>query len=605
MKKKADRRGIKAATPVKGKTNYNYLLGGIVVLTCFLYYNCLHNDLLNFDDLEYFNSYPEVRNLSWEGIKKIFTGYYVIMYQPLPVLSFALNYHFTALDPMPLHLVNVLMHLCNIVLVYYFIKQLTGKPDIAIVVSVLFALHPMNVEAVSWMSARSSSMYVLFYLMALIQYISYVKKRQVKYLLFTGAFFILSLFSKAQAVTLPVILLAIDYFLARKLSWKLILEKIPFFILSVIFGLVTIMDSATMHNITNGMMVSYNGAEIFFMACYSFMFYFFKLVAPVSLCSVYVYPPKTGGMLPWEYYISPVFLLLIIYLLYRFRKNRYVILGAALFFITISINIQVIPSRLFIVTERYAYFPYIGLFFIAGYGYHFLKEKGNKYPYRFFAVLAVFCFAFSWIIVERNKVWANDLAFMTDIIEKNPKVPYLSRAYGNRGSYYLRNNMLKEAIEDYGNAIKVKPDDAQSYYNIAITYLKTNSFREALVALDSAKKYNPEGALIYSNIAFIKFQLKDYEGTVQAADSCIKKDPRIPEVYNTRAAIEYIRGEYEACEKDLDKAISLNDEYADAYKNRGILYAQTNRKEQACADFQKALTFGNPDAQELLNNNCR
>jgi hypothetical protein len=140
-----------------------------------------------------------------------------------------------------------------------------NKTTTATIVAILFAIHPMSVEAVSWISARSSSMYVFFYVLALISYVQYHKNNfSFKYLGLTALFFILSLFTKAQAVTLPVLLFAIDYYYARKISMKMAMEKIPFFILSVIFGLITLHDPATKHNITNGMMVSYNTIDMLF-----------------------------------------------------------------------------------------------------------------------------------------------------------------------------------------------------------------------------------------------------------------------------------------------------------------------------------------------------
>jgi Flp pilus assembly protein TadD len=611
MKKKVAPAAAPVARPEGQKKSFNFILIGIALLTAFLYSNCLHNDILNFDDNEYFAMYPEVVNLSWLSLKKIFTSYYLIMYQPLPVLSFAINYFFTGLDTFPLHVVNLSMHIANIFLVYRFIKLMSDKTTTATIVAVLFAIHPMSVEAVSWISARSSSMYTFFYLLALISYVQYHKNNfSVKYLGLTALFFILSLFTKAQAVTLPVLLLAIDYYYARKISMKMAMEKIPFFALSIIFGIITLNDPATQHNITNGMMVSYNTIDMLFMVCYSFMFYFYKLILPINLCAVYVYPPKINGMLPWEYYASPVFLLLVAFALYRFRKNRVVIFGAALFFITISINIQIIPSRLFIVTERYTYFPYIGLFFITGYYYNAIKEgiikAGNNALNIFSGVLIVLGLFFAYTITERNQVWENDLVFMTDILEKNPRVPYISRAYGNRANYYLNNNMPNEAIADFKEALAVKHDDAQTYYNIGLSYTKLNDFKSALTYMDSALKLKPDGALILSNLAFIKFTLQDPEGALAASNACIKLDSTtIPEVYNTRAAIYFNRHDLVQAERDLDKALAIRPEFTDALTNRGLLYLNTNRRAQACEDWNKATYLGNSKAQGLMSTNCK
>lgn len=609
MAKKATQQTAKQLTDTPKETNYNLLVWIIIAITGVVYSGCLNNAILNFDDLEYYNMYPEVINLSLASVKKIFTSYYLIMYQPLPVLTFAINYATTGMDPVPIHLMNVVMHLINIWLVFKFISELTEKKNIALIVAFLFALHPMNVEAVSWMSARSSSMYVLFYLLALRSYVRYHKTNfQTKHLIIAALYFIVSLFSKAQAVTLPVLLFAIDYYYSRKLNAKLVLEKIPFFALSVVFGLITVMDSDTQGNLKDGMLISYNAIDLFFMVCYSFAFYFVKLILPANLCGIYVYPPKTGGSLPWEYYASPVLLLAILFLLYRFRKNRTVIFGAALFFITISINIQLIPSRLFITTDRYAYFPYIGLFFIIGYIYNQLQQNealAKKYLQTFGIVLVAAGLVYCYAIWERNKTWNNDYVFLTDIIEKNEPVPYISRAYGNRGNYFLNNGMINEALADFTSALKVKPDDGQSYYNRAITYVKVSRWQEALADLDSSIKYNPKFALSYSNMAFIRYNLKDYNGALEAANKCITIKPDLPEVYNIRAAVYFSINNLPAAEKDLDKALSLKKDFSDAYKNRGILYMNTNRKAQACSDFQNAKLYGDQTVDGLINTTCR
>lgn len=609
MAKKATQQAAKQITDTPKETNYNLLLWIIIAITGVVYSNCLNNAILNFDDLEYFNMYPEVINLSLASVKKIFTSYYLIMYQPLPVLTFAINYAMTGMEPMPIHLVNVAMHLINIWLVFKFISELTDKKNIALVVAFLFALHPMNVEAVSWMSARSSSMYVLFYLLALRSYVRYHKTNfQTKHLIIAALYFIVSLFSKAQAVTLPVVLFAIDYYYSRKLNAKLVLEKIPFFALSVVFGLITVMDSDTQGNLKDGMLISYNAIDLFFMVCYSFAFYFAKLILPANLCGIYVYPPKTGGSLPWEYYASPLLLLGILFLLYRFRKNRTVIFGAALFFITISINIQLIPSRLFITTDRYAYFPYVGLFLIIGYIYNQLQQNealAKKYLQPFGSALVIAGLVYCYAIWERNKTWNNDYDFLTDIIEKNEPVPYISRAYGNRGNYFLNNGMFNEALADFTSALKVKPDDGQSFYNRAITYIKINRFQEALVDLDSSIKYNPKFALSYSNMAFIKYNMKDNVAALEACNKCIALNPQLPEVYNIRAAIYFSNNDLPAAEKDLDKALSLKKDFSDAYKNRGILYMKTNRNTQACGDFKNAKLYGDQSVDGLINTTCK
>lgn len=158
-------------------------LVGLIIITFFIYANALYNGLLHFDDNEYF-TYPEITQLSWPNLKLYFSHYYLIMYQPIPVLSFSINYYFSQVKTVPLHVFNLIFHLMNVLLVYLFIAKLSQKRIIALIVAMLFAIHPMNVEAVTWISARSSSMYTFFYILALIFYLNYIKLAQKKISLF-------------------------------------------------------------------------------------------------------------------------------------------------------------------------------------------------------------------------------------------------------------------------------------------------------------------------------------------------------------------------------------------------------------------------------------
>ncbi|MEO5571181.1 MAG: tetratricopeptide repeat protein [Bacteroidia bacterium] len=599
-----------AAAKQKAILHPNYFLAGIIILVAFIYSNALHGNILTFDDNEYFSNYPEVTHLAWKSIKGFFTNYYVIMYQPLPVMSFAINYHFSELNTFPLHLVNLIFHLANIFLIYKFIKLLTGNITIALIVALLFGIHPMNVEAVSWISARSSSMYTFFYLLALIYYLKFLKEQQLKNIILTGLFFILSLFSKAQAVTLPVLLLLLDFYLGRKLlSKKVILEKIPFFLLSILFGIITLMNSSTMKNIAEGMLISYSAVDIFFIACYSFVFYLFKFILPVNLCSIYVYPPKNGSLLPWEYYAAAILFLLLLFLVYKARRNKQVILCAGLFLITIAINIQLIPSRLFIVADRYAYFPYIGLYLLPLFFIIDVKEKKkyffNKY-YPYLISLFIFYIAFfTFSVVKRNLAWQNDISLLSDIIAKNPAVDYIARAYGNRGLAYEKLNMHNEAISDYTEAVKLKPDEGRTYYNRGLAYLRIKDNISALADFNMAAKIDSGQSLIYSSRSQIKFMLNDMEGTIADCKKCLELDSENIDCYNTLANVDFSKKDYISCEQHLTLALKHKPDFSIAFKNRGLLYLQLNRKADACSDFLNGANLRNEEAIQLYNQYCK
>ena len=580
----------------------------LLIVTCLLYSNSLHYEILDFDDNEYFANYPEITHLSWNSIRAYFTHYYLIMYQPLAVLSFAITYYFSQLDTLPLHLGNLVLHLLNIGVIYLFIYNLCQQRLIAIIVATLFALHPMNVEAVTWISARSSGLYTLFYTISLIFYLKYLHFQQKKYWFFAIAAFTLSLFSKAQAVTLPIVLLVIDYYfsrLSKKNINQVLLEKIPFIILSMVFGTITLLDKDTLYNITQGMMVSYTLPESFCLICYSVLFYLYKFFMPVQLCAIYVYPPKIHGMLPMLYYASPLILMLLLYAMYRLALCRkYIAFGLLIFFITLSINIQIIPSRLFIVSERYAYFPYVGLYFILASFFSEFREKNINWQYLFWGLLGVYTCVFAIGTVQRVPIWKDNIVFMSDIIEKNYSVPYLSRAYGTRGIALQRKQQLQAALVDYNKAIEIYPDDTTSYLNRALLFAEMKDFPAAIKDLNQAIKLQPRFVDLYLKRGGIHYQMQHNQDALSDFEHALKLNPRNVEAYNMRAIIRFAFANYQGAETDFSTAIKIAPNNSELYKNRGVLSLKTQNRENACKDFLTASRLGNPEASKMLQQYC-
>ncbi|MBP6918020.1 MAG: tetratricopeptide repeat protein [Legionellaceae bacterium] len=614
IKKPLSKHKATAAAPTlrpEKKSVYFYLFA-LCVITVFIYSNSLENAILNFDDNDYF-AYPEITQLSWHNLKLYFSKYYLIMYQPLPVLTLAVNYYFSQIETLPLHVFNLIFHLLNMLLVYTFIYKLSLNRLVALITTTLFAIHPMNVEAVTWISARSSGLYTCFYILAIIFYLNYISLAQRKYLLFSALAFIFSLFSKAQAVTLPLVLLVIDYYCSRINRATLpaiLLEKAPFFILSCLFGVITILDKDTLNNITNGMLISYSFPETICLICYSFIFYIYKLFVPLNLCAIYVYPPKINGALPSIYYWSPLILLALIGLIWPVAKKRkYVLFGILLFLVTISINIQLIPSRLFIVADRYGYFPYIGIFFIMGMFCNEVVEKKiqiNRHLKQIlWGILLLYFFIFTGLTIHRNTIWKDNISFMTDIINKNPVVPYLSRAYGTRANALKDNNQLSKALADYKKAIEINPSETIAYLNRALLYIKTNQYPDAINDLNTAIKLQPNAAIMYSKRGLAKYALQDSQGALRDINQAIQLNPNIGEAYNLRAILRFSMNDYTGSEKDFDQAIILNPSDSELYKNRGIMSLKMQDLEAACQDLSTASHMGNVSVRQMLDQFCK
>jgi len=600
----------KSATPKKKpkkpspvKFYPGFVLIAILILTVIAYSNIFNNEILNFDDNEYFANYPEIVQFKMSHIITYFSNYYVLMYQPLPILSFALTYKFFALQPAAYHALNLIFHLFNILCVYFFVKKISTK-ETALIAGLLFAVHPMNVEAVTWISARSSSMFVFFYLLSLIFYLNYLKQSyKIKYVLFSLLFFVLSLLSKAHAVTLPLVLFTIDYLYKRKFDKRFIIEKIPFLLQSLVFGIIAISDKSTTGNILMGL-EKYTFFDNIFLLAYSVSFYMIRFFVPINLCSVYVYPEKINNLLPWEFYAAPIFLLIIIFLILKYRKTYPLILFGSLFFIlSISLTLQIIPSRLFIVADRYSYLPYLGFFIICGEWYSRIDKKTLRNFFKILIVFAGIVFSvFSW---QRNKVWANDLTLSSDIISKNPEVPYIARAFGVRANFYL--NRLKnydKAMENYNIALKLDTTDAISFYNRGYLHDMLSNYKGVIADMSRAAQLGIENHLLYNFLGAAYYHEQNISKSIECFEKAVQLNPGYIESYNNLGAIYGSIMDIDKANFYTDKALAMQPNNTESLRNKGIIYFKQSNYNEACRYWQMAKTHGAKNVDDLINLYC-
>jgi hypothetical protein len=206
----------------------------IVCITAICLFPMLKNEFTNWDDEFYVNNNMLLRGPDWHGI---FSQSVLGNYHPLTIITLAFNYAISGLDPFSYLLVNYLLHLINTILVFYLIWNISGKNKfIAAFVAIIFGIHPMHVESVAWVAERKDVLYTLFFLLALLKYWKFLLTNEKKHFWLCFLFFVLSLLSKPAAIVLPLVLILFDYWKGRSINLKTITEKIPFLILSLLFG---------------------------------------------------------------------------------------------------------------------------------------------------------------------------------------------------------------------------------------------------------------------------------------------------------------------------------------------------------------------------------
>ena len=320
-----NRVAVPQKTAVKTPKNRLYigaLVSVILLITIIVYSNSLNNGFVQWDDYKYVSDNEDIKQLNSQSIYKYFTTYYLKMYQPLTMISYALEYKLGGLNPQTYHRTNLVFHTLNVLLVFCFILLLTKKAPIAAVSALFFGIHPLHVESVAWISERKDLLYSFFYLGSLIAYIFYRKRNNSYGLYFLAVlFFILSLFSKSAAVTLPFILVLTDYYLRNKLTFRSNLDKIPFFALSVIFGIISLLSQRIIGGDLD-YVTGYTFLDRLFMGAYAFTFYIIKSVFPFGLSAIHPLPLKEEGILPVAYYISGLTFIFFAYILVRLSKSK-------------------------------------------------------------------------------------------------------------------------------------------------------------------------------------------------------------------------------------------------------------------------------------------
>jgi hypothetical protein len=520
MVKKSEKK-VKATQPkaridsLPNETRNRFIIGGIILLTVALFAKSVYYTFIGFDDPQYVIYNDLIRDLSLKGLKEIFTTPVIGMYNPLTFVVYAIEYQFFGLDPRGYHFFNLLFHLIATVLAYRFIFRLTGRYETAAIVALLFAIHPMHVSVVTWISQTKTSLCVIFYFSALISYLRYAKEGyNVKYLVYTGLFSFLAALSKPTAVTIAPMLLLLDYYLSRKLERKVFLEKIPLFAISVFFGVLTLLTHAedSIFKVNQG----YSLINNICIANYAVVFYLEKLFFPVKLSTIYPYP-DVAAILPLKYYLALPVIPAILFLVFKANTfRRELVFGLMFFAITISVLVRIVPSGFFSAANRYTYLSYTGLFFIIGQFVTYVLDRRLRYSYRIRSYIVPLFFGlvifYSYRTMVRVGKWKDSVTLFTDVLEKYPKVP---TAYANRGYAKAMLGDYREAWVDYNSAIYLDSTNAQVYLNRALAESAMGMLPEALEDFDRVIELSPDYGAAYFDRALLKMEVKDSIGALE------------------------------------------------------------------------------------------
>ncbi|HLE09086.1 MAG TPA: tetratricopeptide repeat protein [Thermodesulfobacteriota bacterium] len=506
-----------------------FLVSGITFL---VYLSTLEAGFVNWDDQLYVLENTVIQSPDSFFLNMAFT---VVArnWHPLTLFSHAIDYSLWGFIPFGHHLTNISIHALNSFLVFILTSRLAkismpGSPlginqngfIISVVTALLFGIHPLHVESVAWISERKNVLYAFFFILSILSYLRYATAAKGYKKTFYGAslfFFALSLMSKSMAITLPLVLLILDYHPIRRLTsarWlNTVLEKAPFFALSFSLGLVTLWTQRPASAIP-----LFPEAPLLMrigIAIRAYAFYLYKMVAPINLAPFYPYPGEID-FFTIEYSGSLLLIIAITAFCILYRKWNRAILAAWLYYMaTLLPVIGIIPFSSASAADRYTYLPSLGPFLVfgAGIGFLFERHRGRK-------TLIIALSAMSFLLVERTlhqiAVWKNPLSLWSHELKLFPDE---KMSYYGRGHAYYGLGRFKEALDDLAKAIEIDPYDVRLYTCRGNIHGDSGGREQAINDFKKAISLNPRYAQAYYDLGSVYLN----SGETEKAISNFKK----------------------------------------------------------------------------------
>lgn len=606
IKTKKKNKNKASKTVVSPKTNWVYLLIALVAAGV-IYFSLFDNEYLNYDDDLYVHENPLIRTMK---VGDLFAGPYASQYSPMAMTIMAVQYKIS--DSIGfIRFGSLFVHLLNVLFIFLIFKNLTKEDWMAGVIAVLWAVHPMQVESVAWLAASMKiGTYALFYLASIWFYIKYLDKTESKGMLVISIVTMLfAALCKEQAVALPLTLLAIDYFKERKIfSASVLIEKVPFFVISLIFGLLTLNATS---GALDGKVPIVNGENAFgffermILALHSLTAYIHNTIIPIDLSFFYTYPLKTN--IPISVYIHAIITLGLVGVLVWAWKNKSTWLAFGLLFFFINVFFPTLTSlmavRDVLMADRYMYVPLAGLLFILVYGLNSIKSKLPFHPQIIGFTLAL---VFGVLGFMRVDVFQTSATLFTDVINKEsyskpPLNPHLALAFNNRGIYRKRAGDIKGALADYEMAIRSNAAYPNALVGRGNIYFNAGQDDKALADYNKVAELDPNNGYNLSARGSIYAKRGQNDLALQDLNKAIQAEPYFKDAYSNRALVYLNAGNPAEAIKDVDSFLNLSPNSADMYELKGVCYMRLGRFEEAVSALTEGIRKDNSKASFYTN----
>ena len=517
------------------KSHVPWVIGAaLAVITIAVFCRVATFDFITYDDHSYITANPQVQaGLSVENFVWAFTSSHVYNWHPLTWLSLMLDCQVFGPDAGRLHLTNLFFHTANTVLLFILLLRITSALWASAFVAAAFAIHPLHIQSVAWVAERKDVLSALFWFLTMLLYVRYTERSSIGRYVLTLFAFALGLMAKPMLVTLPVILLLLDYWpLKRKDSLtRLLLEKLPFVFFAGVSSVITLVVQAQSGAVRDIVKFPFDIRVI--NALVSYVKYILKMFWPVNLSVFYLHP---GRSLHFSDAVIPTLLLVAVTVLaIRFARTRgYLLFGWLWYICTLLPVIGLVQVGDQAMADRYTYIPLIGLFIIIAWG---LPELLARYVFRK-TVLAIAAAAVLLAMAVSTCMqlgyWQNSITIFERAIEVNPNGRF---AQANLGVAFLRKNSYDDAIVHFEKALQIDPCDAMSHLNIGVVLFRKNKIDEAVSHFEKAAAIDPCDVPTRLNLATALAKQGKTQRAIEQCDEILRIAPGRSEAIELRRQI--------------------------------------------------------------------
>jgi len=577
----------------------------LAVVTLALYNPVTHHPFVNYDDDRYVTNNPHVRRgLTADTFTWALTSTEQANWHPLTWMSHALDCSLYGVNPVGHHFTSILLHIVNVILLFLLLMWATRRLGPSLFVAALFAIHPINVESVAWVAERKNVLCTMFFLLALWAYGWYARKPHWARYLAVVALFAAGLASKPMVITLPFVLLLLDYWpLGRVraveanktqggLAWsQLVIEKLPLLALSAASAVITMRAQQAGGAIRTTTEVSFSARIA--TAIWAYAMYLWKMVWPARLAPLYPHPG--GSLAAWQVLVAATVLLAITAVVWRFRTRRYLLVGWLWFSGTLVPVIGLVQVGEAAMADRYAYIPLIGIFVMIAFG---VADWAEEKRFGFWPAVPAAAVLVALALTTHRQIgyWDSnyDLWSHTLGVTENNFV-----AEDNLGGALILQDKEEEAHAHFEVAARINPRDPMSRSNLGIYFQNHKEMREAITEYEAAIDLTSDPGMLAqtcANLGAAQRALGEDEAAQKNFEESLRLNPYQFNAWLGLGLLAQKQGKLEEAISDLSRSVELESS-AQGYFELGRTLAQAGRVSEALDAYGQALKIS-PDFGE-------